>query len=227
MKKSNTIIGSIALVLVGVVIVCLTAFREKPEWKAQREEQRNPATEQKAIARMLAFAAQCKNVEELVIQTSKNIRGETFVSDSAAFTANSIGEVTIDTVFSDGGKKLSFTIEPKKDAQVVYYYLQLALPSVKTILTNNINLGINCNSFSTLKLQLKGESGCDIKAKKGIANLQVELGDLSAFYYKLSNVPDSISIKATGNAIVNMQEDIAKQLQQKGQLILQENAIIQ
>lgn len=226
MKKSNIIIASIALIFLSVVIVCLTAFRERPEWTAERNEKRTPATSQKAIARMQAFAAQCSNVEELVIQTSKNIMGEAFISDSAAFNPNSMGEVTIDTVFSNGGKKLSFTIEPQKDAQVIYYYLQLALPSVKSILTNNINLGINCNGFSTLKLQLKGESGCDIKVKKGIANLQVALGDVSAFYYKLSNIPDSISIKATGNAIVYMQEDIAKQLQQKGQLILQENAIV-
>jgi hypothetical protein len=227
MKKSNIIIGGIALAVLGVVIVCLAAFRVKPEWKAEREEQRNPATEQKAIAGMMDFATKCKDVEELVIQSSKNIKGETFVFDSTQFSRQSMGEVNIDTVFSNGGKKLSFTIEPQKDAQVVYYYLQLALPSVKSISTNNINLGINGTSFSTLKLQLQGESGCDLKAKKGIGNLQVVLGGLSAFYYKPSNVSDSISIKASGNAIVQMPEAIAKQLQQQGKLILQENAIVQ
>lgn len=227
MKKSNLIIGSIALALLGVVIVCLTAFKEKPEWKAEREEQRNPATEQKVIARKLAFAAQCKNVEEVVIQSSQNIRGEAFISDSTQFTMQTNGEVTIDTLLSNDGKKLSFTIEPQPDARVVYYTLQLALPTVKNIIVNNINLGVASYHLPTLALTLKGESGCSLNTPKAIPQLAIDISGLSALRYAPAQVAEGSTIKASGNALLHLPEPIAKQLQQKGQLILQENAIIQ
>jgi hypothetical protein len=227
MKKSNIIIGSIALALLSVVIVCLTAFRERPEWKAQREEQRNPATEQKAIARMQAFAAQCKNVEEVVIQSTQNIRGETFISDSTQFTMQTNGEITIDTVLSNDGKKLSFTIAPQAGAQVIYYNLQLALPVVKNIMANNINLGIVSYHLPSLALTLKGETGCSLNTPKGIPNLAIDISELSALRYAPSQVANGSIIKASGNALLHIPEALAKQLQQKGQLILQENAIIQ
>lgn len=227
MKKSNIIVGSIALVILGVVIVCLAAFKERPEWKAQREEQRNPVTEQQAVARMQAFAAQCKSVEEVVIQSPNNIRGETFISDSTTFVMQPSGEVTVDTVLSSDGKKLSFTIAPEADAQVVYYNLQLSLPALKRIVANNINLGVTSYSLPDLAITLTGESGCSLNTNKRIPNLQIALSGLSALRYAPVRVADGTIIKASGNALLHIPEPVAKQLQQSGKLVLQENAIVQ
>lgn len=221
------IVGGIALAIVGLVIVCLTSFREKPEWKAERTEQRDPATEQRAIANMMAFANRCNLVEELVLKSPNHIKGNTYVSDSNQFRLMPMGEIIIDTLFENNGKKLSFTIEPQKDGRVIYYYLQLMLPALKKVTCNNINLKLDSYGLPALSLTLQGESGCDMKTGKRPPRLEIDIEDLSALFYTPPPSADSIMIKASGNALVHLPETTAKQLQQKGQLILQENAIVQ
>jgi hypothetical protein len=223
MKKSNIIISSIGLVLLGVVIVCLLAYREKPEWKAEREKQRNPEVEQQAIEKMTTFAARCSQVEELVLESSRSLRGQVFVSDSNRFRKAYNGEMKIDTILENGGKKLTIRIEAEADAQSIYYDIQLLLPLVTTIRQNNTNLEIQTKKKG-LSISLKGESYCGIK---GItpAGSQIVLTDLSALHYTPVNT-DSVQIKASGNAIVNTGEETGKLMQQSGKLVLTENAII-
>lgn len=227
MKKSNIVISSIALAVLGVVVVCLVAFKERPEWKSERENQRNPDTEQKAVSEMMAFAAKCNQVEELVLESSTNIKGETLLSDSNRFQLLPQGQISIDTLFENGGKKLTFRIEPQKDAQVVYYYLQLLLPALKTVTTTNINLDAAFEKIPAVRLQLKGESGCELRTAKTIPALQVDLTDLSAIRYSPSSASDNINITASGNALVKMPEEIARQLQQKNKIILRDNGLVQ
>jgi hypothetical protein len=223
MKKSNIIISSIGMVLLGVVIVCLLAYREKPEWKADREKQRNPEVEQQAIEKMTTFAARCSQVEELVLESSRSLRGQVFVSDSNRFRKAYNGEMKIDTIFENGGKKLTLRIEPETNAQVIYYDIQLLLPLLTTIRQNNTNLELQTQKTG-LHISVKGESYCGIK---GIvpAGSQIALTDLSA----LSCAPgktDSVLIKASGNTIVNIGEETAKLMQQAGRLVLTQNAIV-
>jgi hypothetical protein len=227
MKKSNLIICSIALLLLGVVLVCVIAFKEKPHWLAEREESRNAAAAQQAIADMRAFAARCTAVTVLEVESPKNIRGETSVSDSGLFQRMPQGEVTIDTIFADGGKTLRFSIKPnaneEKEAQ--YYFLQLALPSLQKIAVNNVNVKTVCFRLPSLHLLLKGESGCTLDVN-GPTGLQAELGDLSALRYAPSDTASNIRIAAKGNALVKMPKVAAQHLQQKGLLTLQDNAIV-
>jgi hypothetical protein len=227
MKKSNMIVGGIALAILGLVIVCLAAFREKPEWRSEQRAWLDPANEQKEIANMMAFANRCNLVEELVLKSSTKVKGRTSVSDTNQFRLTSIGDAIIDTLFENEGKKLSFTIEPKKDGRIVYYFLQLLLPALKKVSCNNVELSLKSYRLPTLALSLQGESGCFLKTDKGISRLEVDIKNLSALFYTPPPITDSIFIKASGNALVQLPETIAKQLQQQGKLILQENAIVQ
>jgi hypothetical protein len=223
MKKSNIIISSIGLLLLGVVILCLMAYRERPEWKAEREKQRNPVVEMQAIEKMAAFATKCTQVEELVLESSKNLRGQVSVSDSSQFRQAGNGEMKIDTVLENGGKKLTIRIEPKTDAQVIYYDIQLLLPLVKTIRVNNVNMGLQTKRRG-MNISLKGESLCNFRGVSEPGS-QIELTDLSALYL-IPRKTDSIQIRASGNAIVNTVEQMGKLMQQTGKLVLTQNAII-
>jgi hypothetical protein len=222
MKKSNIIISSIGLFLLGVVIVCLMAYRERPEWKAEREKQRNPIVEMQAIEKLTAFSAQCTQVEELVLESSVNLRGQVSVSDSSQFRKASNGEMRIDTILENGGKKLTIRIEPKAGAQTIYYDIQLLLPLVNTIRVNNVNMGLQTKRRG-MNISLKGESLCNFRAVTQPGTL-IELTDLSTLYCVSGN-KDSIVIKASGNAIVNINKETAKFMQQSGKLVLTQNAI--
>ncbi len=223
MKKSNIIISSIGLFLLGFVIVCLMAYRERPEWKAEREKQRNPVVEQQAIEKMTAFAAQCTRVEELVLESSKNLRGQVSVSDSSEFRQASNGEMKIDTILENGGKKLTLRIEPEADAQTIYYDIQLLLPLVNTIRQKNVNMSLDRKNRS-MNISVKGESYCSLNEITQ-PGLHIDVTDLSTLYF-VPGETDSVLIKASGNAIVNTEKQFAKLMQQSGKLVLTQNAII-
>ena len=157
MKKSNLIIGSIGLALLGVVIVCLAAFRARPEFKAERDRQRHPALEQQVLEKMTAFAARCSQVEELVLESSASLRGQVSVSDSSQFKPSSNGEVKIDTILENGGKKITLRIEPQENAQIIYYDIQLLLPLVTNIRQHNVNMRLN-SKRQGLSISVKGRS---------------------------------------------------------------------
>jgi hypothetical protein len=224
MKKSNLIISAIALTILGVVIVCLTAYKERPEWKAEKKLLRSPVVERQAIEKMTAFAARCSQVEELVLESSVNLRGRVLVTDSSQFSPASNGEVKIDTLLESGGKKLTLRIEPKADAQIIYYDIQLLLPLVNTIRLNNGTLDLETKKQG-LHISVKGESYCNINGFTP-AGTQVDITDLSTLYFLLRSTKDSVQIKASGNAIVNTQEEMGKLMQQNGDLILTQNAVI-
>jgi hypothetical protein len=223
MKKSNLIISVIALTILGVVIVCLTAYKERPEWEAEKKLLRSPVVEQQAIEKMTAFATKCSQVEELVLESSLNLRGQVFVTDSSQFRQASNGEVKIDTLLENGGKKLTIRIETKADAQIIYYDIQLLLPLVNTIRLNNMNMGLQTKSRG-LHISLTGESLCNIRGTTE-PGTKIELTDLSALYCIPRNT-DSVQIKASGNAIVNTAEAMGKLMLQSGKLVLTQNAIV-
>jgi hypothetical protein len=223
MKKSNIIISAIALTILGVVIICLAAFKQRPEWKAEKEKQNNPVIEQQAIEKMAAFAAKCSQVEELVLESSLSLKGQVFVTDSSRFRQAGNGEVKIDTILENGGKKLTIRVEPKEGAQIIYYDIQLLLPLVNTIRQHNINLELQTKKKG-MNISVKGESYCGI-AGVTPAGSQVELTDLCALYFTPGNT-DSVQIKASGNALVYTPEEKARQLLQTGKLILTQNAIV-
>jgi hypothetical protein len=224
MKKSNLIISAIALTILGVVIVCLTAFKERAEWKAEKKQQHSQVVEQQAIEKMTAFAARCSQVEELVLESSVNLRGRVIVTDSSQFSPASNGEVKIDTLLENGGKKLTIRIEPQVDAQIIYYDVQLLLPLVHTIRMNNSTLDLETKKPG-LHISVKGESYCNINGFTP-AGTQVDITDLSTLYFLMRSTADSVQIKASGNAIVNTQEEMGKLMQQNGRLLLTQNAIM-
>jgi hypothetical protein len=223
MKKSNLIISAIAITLLGVVIVCLIAFKERPQWKAEKATLRNPAVVQKNIDTKIAFATSCSKVEELILESPLNIKGKVHVCDSNRFYPAPNGEVKIDTILENDGKKLTLRITPKPDGQVIYYDIQLLLPQAHTIRVHNVNLVLE-TKMRGMDISLKGESLCTIP-RLTEPGTTIALTDLCALSY-IPRYPDSVQIKASGNALVYTVEDIAKQMQQKGQLILTQNAIV-
>jgi hypothetical protein len=223
MKKSNLIISAIALTVLGVVIVCLTAYKERPEWKAEKKMLRSPVVEQQAIEKMTAFAARCSQVEELVLESSQNLKGQVFVTDSSQFRQASNGEVKIDTILENGGKKLTIRIEPKADAQIIYYDIQLLLPLVKTIRQNNVNLELQTKKRG-MNISVRGESYCSLNEATH-PGLHIDVTDLGALYLVFGET-DSVQIKASGNALVYTSEEKARLMQQTGKLVLTQNAII-
>jgi hypothetical protein len=227
MKKSNMIVGSVAAVLLGVVLVCLFAFKERPSWRADREEQRAPITKQRAIGDMKAFAERCGQVEELVVQSPANIKGETLVSDSSSFEMLPQGDVAIDTLFENGGKKLTFKVAGQKNAQTPYYYLQLLLPRVQKISASHVNLKVTSYRLPQLQLLLSGESGCQLYTPLSVPALSASITDLSALRYAPPDTAGNISIKVSGNGFLSMPKRTAKALQQKGSITLQDNGIVQ
>ncbi len=223
MKKSNIIISGIALTILGVVVTCLAAFKQRPEWEAEKKLQQTQVVDQKAIEKMTAFATKCSLVEELVLESSLNLRGQVTVTDSSQFKSSGNGEMKMDTILENGGKKLTIRIEPEANGQIIYYDIQLLLPIVKTISVNNVNLVLK-TKMRGISISLKGESLCHMNgtAEPGT---RVALTDLSSLYCIPRNT-DSVQINASGNAIVNTDREISQLMLQKGKLVLTQNAIV-
>ncbi len=224
MNKSNRIISLIALLILCSVIVCLAAFRERPEWKEERENSRNPVAEQQAVEKLTAFSTQCTQVEELVVESSVNLRGEVTVSDSNQFRRTSQGEMKIDTLLENGGKKMILRIEPKKDAQIIYYDIQLLLPALSSIQQKNTNLKLY-HRKPGMKLVMTGESRC-VFNNAPAPGTNMSLTDLCSLYCTPHSTDADIAITASGNAIVHLIKPFQQPMLANGKVRLSGNAVI-
>jgi hypothetical protein len=240
MKKSNIIVSTIAILMIITVIICITAFKEKDAWKEQRKSIADTAINLKADFRRFS------QVEELVLEAPENYFGEIKLQQSSDSLYSEIkskydtSRLKIDTILQDGGKKLTIRLNPVKTnskAYPVYFTIETILPSLKTVISNNIDIIYDPHLFRgqrynpDISLTMNGESNFRVYRLNFTGIVNVFLNDRSkAELWGGTDYNEQISITAGGNSIVEFLGSFAdekiKDMFDKGKIVLKDNAII-